>query len=144
MSEPEIIFELDPGRYVVEVLRLTDLEPVVASRHTTADRAKRAATALYDMEDGKRYVRVVDTQPDAVRAAKEKLVSESTQSFLDLLTCMIRESDAAEPEKPGSDAPLGVHNEWGRKHDEWESTNTTLRKILANELLNEHLKGANS
>ena len=61
MSEPEIIFELGPGRYVVEMLRLTDLEPLVVSRHTTADRAKRAATALYDMEDGKRYVRVVDT-----------------------------------------------------------------------------------
>ena len=75
MSEPEIIFELDPGRYVVEVLRLTDLEPVVASRHTTADRANRAATALYDMEDGKRYVRVVDTQPGAV-ACREGETSE--------------------------------------------------------------------
>ena len=61
MSEPEIIFELGPGRYAVEVLRPTDLVPVVVSRHLTVSQAELAATELYDMENGKRYVRVVDT-----------------------------------------------------------------------------------
>ena len=61
MSESEIIFELGPGRYAVEVLRPTDLVPVVVSRHLTVSQAELAAAELYDMENGKRYVRVVDT-----------------------------------------------------------------------------------
>ena len=64
MSESEIIFELEPGRYAVEMLRPTDLVPMVVSRHLTLSQAERAATELYDMENGKCYVRVVDTQPD--------------------------------------------------------------------------------
>ena len=64
-----------------------------------------------------------------------------TENFLDQLTRMVRESDAEEPEEPGSGAPWGVHNEWARKHDEWASTNATLRNILANKLLGEYLQG---
>ena len=67
-----------------------------------------------------------------------------TETYLGLLTRMVRESDAEEPEEPGSAAPWGVHNEWARKHDEWASTNATLRNILANKLLDEHLKGTRS
>ena len=73
MSESEIIFELEPGRYAVEVLRPNPggIVPMVVSKHLTLSQAERAATELYDMENGKRYVRVVDTQPDAVRVGDE-------------------------------------------------------------------------
>ena len=81
MSEPEIIFELDPGRYAVEVLRPNPwgVVPMVVSRHLTLSQAERAATELYDTENGKRYVRVVDTQPDTVHTKDGTLLAAEAE-----------------------------------------------------------------
>ena len=81
MSESEIIFELEPGRYAVEVLRPNPwgVVPTVVSRHLTLSQAERAATELYDTENGKRYVRVVDTQPDPVHTKDGTLLAAEAE-----------------------------------------------------------------
>ena len=81
MSESEIIFELEPGRYAVEVLRPNPwgVVPMVVSRHLTLSQAERAATELYDTENGKRYVRVVDTQPDTVHTKDGTLLAAEAE-----------------------------------------------------------------
>ena len=81
MSESEIIFELEPGRYAVEVLRPNPggIVPMVVSKHLTLSQAERAATELYDTENGKRYVRVVDTQPDTVHTKDGTLLAAEAE-----------------------------------------------------------------